>query len=1277
MTIFQYYSRFMLLAAAVSCPATAATFTVNSTMDNGGSCAPGSANCTLRAAIQAANGTPGANTINVPAGTYLLSQSTMCAIRTNGDPTIRPTSIVALCITGNVTILGAGAGSTVIDAQQQDRVMVVSADATAQISGVTLQNGSTNGNSSPTGANGGGGAINNQGSLTISACALLTNTSLLDGGAIWSAGSLTVESCSIANNIANFNESSGGGVYAAFGTANISYSTLHGNSVEANGGAVATHAATVSITGSTLDANAARSGGGVSTDTQGSMTLTNVTISGNTAENAGGGVNSLGTLIVNSVTIALNNAQNAVGGMYVTGPTTLGNTLIWGNTATNFIPDLDCLGDPIVSKGYNLLPGSIACSFSGDQTGNLSGVDPMLTILQDNGGGTFTHALAAGSPAVDAGSPSAPGSGGNACALADQRGIFRPLGTRCDIGAFERSPVLSIVSITTNHAASSGPVETVLRGGGLGVGTTALLRMAGQPNIGGSSLYVDPGGALLSATFDLTSAAFGSWDVVVSAPDGTTVTLPAAFRVDAAQSPQLWSSISGPSAARVGAPTSFYLTYGNKGNADALAVPLTFTVPAGYGLATHFPVSPPPAQTGQVSADWSTAPIFLQLPQAGATNVSLLLPIIPAGFTGSLKFSVTPPDGGTAAGILVTAPLGTPLMNPGPDPNATAQAAAGAQAYALANLGVTIPNSHLPAIAQYAANQLTMAVAAGRTEMGFSFGGLPLVYSLAQFEIDAANFGGANAASAPRLLENEAADQSSKTWFKPRTGSGSVGAVIGGSILGTVCATIAAGYGGGIAGLASNAQLIAQCTDFLAPQPPAPPLPPAPPPPPPPKCSSIPNHAVSTDGTKCVPQGKVDCSFPKNLLHQIECYLIPIVNALDPNDKAGPQGAGNQQFQPGSAVAFPYTIQFENLSTATAAAQTVVVTDQLDTSTLDLSTFSLGRISFGAYTTTPPAGSKSYSIAIDLRPAQNIMALINASLNQNTGLVTWTFSSLDPGTQQLTTDPLAGFLPPNATPPQGNATLVYTVNPKANLATGTVICNQATVVFDANAPIKTPNYCNTIDATTPASRVQALPATQSSVSFPVQWSGTDVGSGIGDFTVYVSDNSGAFTPFQTGTTATQATYTGAPGHSYRFYSIAEDAVENAEPAKTVAEATTAIPTCATDATAQLTAVRSGFRLNTTTHQYQQTVTLTNKTAQTLTGPFAFVVDGLSAGSTLFGPAGTTSCAAPSGSPYVTIPQPSGNNWNAGQSVTVGLNFVDPGNTGITYTLRVLAGTPIR
>ena len=198
---------------------------------------------------------------------------------------------------------------------------------------------------------------------------------------------------------------------------------------------------------------------------------------------------------------------------------------------------------------------------------------------------------------MDAGSPSAPGSGGSACALADQRGILRPLGTRCDIGAFERSAALSISGITTNHAANIGLVETFVHGGGFGVGTTAVLRLNGQADIAGSALYADPGGADLAASFDLTSATKGIWDVIVTNPDLSTATLAGGFTVDATGAPQLWTSVTGPSAARRGRSDTFNLNYGNQGNADALAVPLTFSVPDGYSLEVYYPITPPPAQT--------------------------------------------------------------------------------------------------------------------------------------------------------------------------------------------------------------------------------------------------------------------------------------------------------------------------------------------------------------------------------------------------------------------------------------------------------------------------------------------------------------------------------------------------------------------------------------------------------------------------------------------------------------------------------------------------------
>jgi hypothetical protein len=109
----------------------------------------------------------------------------------------------------------------------------------------------------------------------------------------------------------------------------------------------------------------------------------------------------------------------------------------------------NCGSNTITSAGYNILGDNTGCggfvSTIGDQIGTgASPIDPLFGRLRNNGGPTETHAISVTSPAIDNGNPATPGSGGNACAAADQLGQFRPFdgdsdtGERCDIGAYER-----------------------------------------------------------------------------------------------------------------------------------------------------------------------------------------------------------------------------------------------------------------------------------------------------------------------------------------------------------------------------------------------------------------------------------------------------------------------------------------------------------------------------------------------------------------------------------------------------------------------------------------------------------------------------------------------------------------------------------------------------------------------------------------------------------------------------------------------------------------------
>lgn len=125
--------------------------------------------------------------------------------------------------------------------------------------------------------------------------------------------------------------------------------------------------------------------------------------------------------------------------------------------------------------------------------------------------------------------------------------------------------------------------------------------------------------------------------------------------------------------------------------------------------------------------------------------------------------------------------------------------------------------------------------------------------------------------------------------------------------------------------------------------------------------------------------------------------------------------------------------------------------------------------------------------------------------------------------------------------------------------------------------------------------------------------------------------------------------------------------------------TVAQSSCSADVSSKFGILRSGFHFSNATKRFQETVTITNENEQTIDGPFAFVLDGLTLNAdawssvALINTGGRTSCALPAGNPYVVIAPPAGQSWSPGQSVTIQLEFVDPPNAAIKYSPRVLAG----
>jgi hypothetical protein len=292
---------------------------------------------------------------------------------------------------------------------------------------------------------------------------------------------------------------------------------------------------------------------------------------------------------------------------------------------------------------------------------------------------------------------------------------------------------------------------------------------------------------------------------------------------------------------------------------------------------------------------------------------------------------------------------------------------------------------------------------------------------------------------------------------------------------------------------------------------------------------------------------------------------ITVVMSFDPNDKASPSGFDlegtpeelRKKFIP-SDHSLGYMVFFENLETASAPAQEVLITDQLDFN-LDWTTFSFGTMQIGNKIISVPEDLKNFQTTVDLRPDMPSLVDVDCNLTLATGVFECLFRGKDPDTGEL-----ADFLPPNtlSAHPKGQGWISYSIMPKPNLPTGTIIKNKATIDFEVGvlpAPMETPEVFNTIDSGIPISNVLPLAATQTSLSFIVSWSGNDNagGSGVKNYDIYVSDNVGPYSLWLT-TSDTSATFTGINGHQYAFYSRARDNVGNIEDAPAAADAVTTI-----------------------------------------------------------------------------------------------------------------------
>jgi hypothetical protein len=405
----------VLVVLVLASAANAATITVSSTKDSGAG--------SLRAAIEKAS----------PGETIVLPASKTPYEVTSG----------VLFVEKNLTIDGAGAADTVINAMDSANIVFEIREAIMAMSGVTITGSKENGIVLGNGTN--------PASLTLSAVDISGNGNAgVDGAGIetYSHSVLTVNASTIENNQAK----EGAGVFAS-GQATITDSTIANNrSVAGYGGGLQSRELLV-LSGDTFAGNSSVDGGGGVFVEDKATTIVNSTISGNRGYD-GGGIESRGTptliQLVND-TIAGNESMNGPGsGGGIDGSATATNTIIADNSDNE--GHIDNCAAALAAGGPNLENGK-ECGFAAH--GGIGEANPLLGPLAQNGGPTETQRLLAGSPAIEGGT-------NTGCPSTDQRGVMRPVGPKCDIGAVEFAPPVATTGTATSITQSSATLNGVL-----------------------------------------------------------------------------------------------------------------------------------------------------------------------------------------------------------------------------------------------------------------------------------------------------------------------------------------------------------------------------------------------------------------------------------------------------------------------------------------------------------------------------------------------------------------------------------------------------------------------------------------------------------------------------------------------------------------------------------------------------------------------------------------------------------------------------------------------
>ncbi len=245
----------------------------------------------------------------------------------------------------------------------------------------------------------------------------------------------------------------------------------------------------------------------------------------------------------------------------------------------------------------------------------------------------------------------------------------------------------------------------------------------------------------------------------------------------------------------------------------------------------------------------------------------------------------------------------------------------------------------------------------------------------------------------------------------------------------------------------------------------------------------------------------------------------------------------------------PYTINFANSPDATTFVSEVRIVTQLDED-LDPWSFRLGDVKIGKINVHVPEGRQLFQGEFDFSETEGYILRISAGIDLSTAEATWLIQAIDPLTGELLQDSTKGILGPNNAQNEGAGFVSYTILPEEGTATGAQIRASARVLFNNMPPEDTSELSQPVDGVAPVTELTITRISEKAENFLVEWNANDDegGSGFKYVTIYVAVDGGDFRIWQRQVTEAQgsAVYEGVAGHTYEFLALAVDVAGNRE-----------------------------------------------------------------------------------------------------------------------------------